>query len=511
MTTIADMQSTAADELASDNERRDFCLFRLLQAFRATPIRITVVSIALLIPCFWQPHIEAGDLASHVYNAWLVQLIKLGKAPGLWIAPERTNVLFDFMLDWFSKRVGVGSAERLAVGSCVLIFFWSAFALVAAIARKPPWFLMPLLAVLAYGTVFNMGLFNYYLGGSLALAALAILWRATPWDGFVGFLLLVLAWLAQPLPALWAAAMFGYVSLASRLAPRVRLFLASFCLGGLVLLRLFIQRYWYSVWEWRQILHATGADQSYMFGHHYRLITLMILAIWAVVFVQLAQEVGWKHLASSIPVQLYVLCFLGCSLLPYTILFPWYKAAFGGVAERIAWLGAVIMCGVMAEVRNTTRFGWVLAIVALAYFSLLYTDARALNKVEQKVGQLIATLPPDQRILADGIRYPPVDGFEESMIADRACIGKCFSFGNYEPATGQFRVRAAPGNSIVAWSTEHSEVGRRGSHAEQFFLSQPDGILYWIHACGSNLSDVCMDRLSRQDLDSLKGKIGGPS
>ena len=28
-----------------------------------------LISPALLIPCFWHRHIQAGDLASHVYNA----------------------------------------------------------------------------------------------------------------------------------------------------------------------------------------------------------------------------------------------------------------------------------------------------------------------------------------------------------------------------------------------------------------------------------------------------------
>ena len=32
---------------------------------------------------------------------------------------------------------------------------------------------------------------------------------------------------------------------------------------------------------------------------------------------------------------------------------------------------------------------------------------------------------------------------------DRACIGYCFSYGNYEPSSGVFRVRAAPGNPYM--------------------------------------------------------------
>lgn len=153
----------------SADEAPGFFLLRMKHIVAATPWKFVLVSLVMLIPCWWQPQIAAGDLGSHAYNAWLVQLIKQGKAPGLWIATGSTNVLFDFMLDGLIDKVGVVAAQRLAVGSCVLVFFWGAFALVTTIARKLPWFLTPLLAILAYGTVFNMGLFNYYLGGSLAL------------------------------------------------------------------------------------------------------------------------------------------------------------------------------------------------------------------------------------------------------------------------------------------------------------------------------------------------------
>jgi hypothetical protein len=55
-------------------------------------------SLLLLVPCFWQPRIQAGDLSSHLYNAWLAQLIERGQAPGLTLARQSNNVLFDLML-----------------------------------------------------------------------------------------------------------------------------------------------------------------------------------------------------------------------------------------------------------------------------------------------------------------------------------------------------------------------------------------------------------------------------
>ena len=69
-------------------------------------LRALLLSVVLLIPCFWQRRIQAGDLSSHIYNSWLAQQIELGKAPGLVIAPMSTNVMFDLMLGWLFRVAG---------------------------------------------------------------------------------------------------------------------------------------------------------------------------------------------------------------------------------------------------------------------------------------------------------------------------------------------------------------------------------------------------------------------
>ena len=60
----------------------------------------------------------------------------------------------------------------------------------------------------------------------------------------------------------------------------------------------------------------------------------------------------------------------------------------------------------------------------------------------------VAALPAGHRVVSD------IESIENSRmviehIVDRACIGRCFSYDNYEPPSALFRVRAAPGNSIV--------------------------------------------------------------
>src|SRR5437879_1922812 len=130
------------------------------------------ISALILVPCWWHRHIEAGDLASHTYNAWLAQLIERGQAPGLYFAPRWNNILVDIALQRLGTAVGFAAAGRITVATCALIFFWGAFALISVASRRPPWFLVPAIAMIAYGWTFQMGFMNYYLALGLAFFAL---------------------------------------------------------------------------------------------------------------------------------------------------------------------------------------------------------------------------------------------------------------------------------------------------------------------------------------------------
>src|SRR4029077_10684419 len=113
-------------------------------------IRVALVSGVLLVPCFWQKRIEAEDLRCLIYNAWLVQLIERGQAPGLWLATVHNNVLFDYLFSGLARIFSLPNAARLACGIVVLTFFWGAFAFVGTIAGRSVWALAPLLATVTY-------------------------------------------------------------------------------------------------------------------------------------------------------------------------------------------------------------------------------------------------------------------------------------------------------------------------------------------------------------------------
>src|SRR5271155_5780649 len=120
-----------------------------------------LISALLVVPCYWHRRIEAGDLPSHTYNAWLAHLIGQGHAPGLYIVPQLNNALLDLSLLHLGNAVGFVAAEKIVAAICVLVFFWGAFAFISAATQRPPWFLVPAIAMIAYGYTFYMGFLNY--------------------------------------------------------------------------------------------------------------------------------------------------------------------------------------------------------------------------------------------------------------------------------------------------------------------------------------------------------------
>src|SRR5215471_17113713 len=109
-----------------------------LQVFRACFWRVLIISAFVLLPCFWHKSIEAGDLPSHTYNAWLAQLIARGQAPGLYIESRWDNILPDIALAKLGALAGFLVAEHIVVALAVLIFFWGGFALISVATGQPP-------------------------------------------------------------------------------------------------------------------------------------------------------------------------------------------------------------------------------------------------------------------------------------------------------------------------------------------------------------------------------------
>ena len=251
-------------------------------SIRGNLVRVVLLSILFLVPCFWQSRIQAGDLSSHVYNVWLASLISQGKVHGLWIAPQSTNVLFDLELDWLARHVGLDAAQRIAVSVAVLIFAWGAIAFIFAAAGRNWWFAVPCVALLAYGFVYEIGFFNFYLSMGICLWYLAIFWNGN-WRRRIAITpLLALAWLAHPFPVVWAAGTAAYIAIAQRLQPRQRLLLLGLGLLPLLATNFILIRHYQCRWSWKQFVFITGANQVVIYGAKYVFILAGLLFTWFV-------------------------------------------------------------------------------------------------------------------------------------------------------------------------------------------------------------------------------------
>jgi len=427
------------------------------------PIRYVLISLALLLPCFWQPRIQAGDLSSHIYNSWLAQLIENGQAGGLTIVRQSTNILFDLFLSGLFRLAGPEWAQRAAVSAAVLIFVWGAFAFISAAAGRRAWHLIPAIAMLAYGWVFHMGFFNFYLSMGLCFWALALVWNPRPRRAVLAAALLLLAYTAHALPVVWIVGLIAYVWMARRVSPGTRAWLMVGSILLLVVAREAISRSLPSEWSLRQISLVTGADQVWVFDGKYYFILAGLLLLWGSLFLELIRGRTRREVVSSIPFQLSVLTAAAVFILPTKVALPGFNHALVYIGERMSLGVGVCMCAMLgiAQARAAQRYGSIL--LAAVFFVFLFRDERALNNFEDRMDGIVAQLPPGQRVVS-----PIIDpGLRVNALAhmvDRACMGRCFSYANYEPSTAQFRIRAVHVNPVVAEQYKDSWELQTGTH-----------------------------------------------
>jgi len=431
--------------------------------------KVLGISAMVLAPCFWHRRIEAGDLGSHLYNVWLAHLIERRQAPGLAISPLWTNVLFDHLLAGLATISAIHAAEKIAVSLAVLIFFWGAFALAAAGVRRAPWFTVPLLAMVAYGWTFEMGFFNYYISLGLSFFSLALFWRGNRFERFLAFVPAPLMVLAHPLGLIWLAGAALYIALAEVVPRRSQILVFLAAAAGVVLLHFYLQRHFIADAEENPVYIFTGADQFLLFGARYKIVQTAVLIfipasiLWDVI--RRRREPGvWT--AYAIPLQLYLVVELGVILLPDGIRFPGHPAALALLTERITSISAVLLCCLLAAMKPRKWHLAALSAIAAVFFWFLYQDTAILNRMEAQVEQLVATLPPGQRVLGT-IKPPAGSRVLIQHILDRACIGHCFSYGNYEPTTGMFHVRSLPGNSYNMTDGDSTASMEDGSYEVQ--------------------------------------------
>ena len=172
-----------------------------------------------------------------------------------------TNVLFDRLLLWLIAAGGSWLAEHVAVPMAVLVLFWGGVVWIRVATGAMSWFLMPCLAMLAYGWTFHNGLFNFYLGTGLAFWALALGWK----PGFVRLAgagaLLGLGYWSHAIGPLWGAGVLVYVYAARWVREERRVWLMAASIAAAGALRLYLDWRYVTLSTSHQVLEMAGIDQ----------------------------------------------------------------------------------------------------------------------------------------------------------------------------------------------------------------------------------------------------------
>jgi hypothetical protein len=453
-------------------------------------IPILLFSIALLIPCFWQSRIQAADLSSHIYNAWLASQIRRGSAPGLWISFQSNNILFDLMLQWLVVRVGPDLAQRLAVSASVLVFGWGALLFIFRVAGEHWWFAAPCVLMLAYGFVFHMGLFNFYLSMGVCLWYLAIFWKRSWRIRAAAAPLLILAWLAHPFPVAWAAGIAAYIACVERVRPQQRLWFLAPGLAALAIARyILVHRYTHD-WSPEQAFSVTGANQLVLFGLKYIMPFMGLLLLWLTWLAKLAKRLGIANLLLTIPFQLWLLNATAVLLIPDRLIFP-----IGFITARLSLGAALMLCATLAAAPASNFERVALVAVTVMFFCLLYADDRALNHLEDRLDAALAQLPRAQRVVTR-LGSQSLRSLCLYHQLDRACIARCFSYANYEASSQRFLVRARRGNGIVFADYADADAVANGT-----YVVQPRDVqMYLVYLCGADTLTVCSRQLQAGEI-----------
>jgi hypothetical protein len=373
-------------------------------AMRPSRAIYVLVSLLLLVPCHWQPRLQAGDLASHIDNSWLARLIESGRAQGLEAVRQTTNFLFDLILGGLFKVVGAEAAQRITVSLVVLTFVWGAFAFVSTVSGRRAWHLMPVIAMLAYGWDFQMGFFDFYLSLGLCFWALALGWVWKPWRLAAAAPILALAGLAHALPVVWTLGLLAYLWLAGRTVPRTRSWMIAVSLLAMVLLRALVGGRLIAEWSLQRIFMTSAADKSWTFDAKYYVLLVGLLLVWGALFLDLMHQWGTRRLASSIPFQVCIVSAAGVFLLPATLLIPGFHHALVLISERMALGVSVCVCALLAAARPRMLERYALVAVALIFFGFLYRDERAMNALEDRMQGAVAQSVPGRGLVIRGVK-----------------------------------------------------------------------------------------------------------
>jgi len=278
------------------------------------------------------------------------------------------------------------------------------------------------------------------------------------------------------------AGCIAYAWVARRIRPRARLILMAASVAPLIIVRTFLMAHFPARWSPGQVGGMTGANQISVFESHYHLLEIILVAIWLSLFMRAVGRKGEERMLLGIPFQLCLIAAAAVLLLPDAVALPGYANPLWYITQRLSLIAGVSCCALLGGAVPGRWENIATVILAGMFFSFLYVDTRALNRVEDLMEQSVAGMPVGSRVisaLCDERRGVNL----LAHTVDRVCIRRCFSYANDEPATAQFRIRAAGVNPVVVADGADALAFEQGSYTVKSY----DAPLFQIYLHGRYL------------------------
>jgi hypothetical protein len=304
----------------------------------------------------------------------------------------------------------------------------------------------------SYGVVYHLGFFNYFLGLGLGFAAITLTLRRNLASIALSVPFWAMASRSHPLPLAWSVGAVALLLLLDRLQLRHRtyvlgMFLALVAGASLSLSLLTFTQYRGSGTD------MFGFTQLLVFNLHNIPIAVLTALLFAFALGPRLLNDSPSATLLSLPACLY---YFACAVVlasPDMVVVPGIAQPLSILTLRLALPAAIAMLAWWNSAPPPRWLSFASAALSLAFFCMLYRDHNAASSFEEQLHLVVRKLPPHSRVVTRFGFRSFVD-FGEHMI-DRACIGHCWSYMNYEPASGQFRVRVRPDSQTAIASTAH--------------------------------------------------------
>jgi hypothetical protein len=313
---------------------------------------------------------------------------------------------------------------------------------------------------------------------------------------------------ANPMPVVYTAAAIGYIAIWQRWSSRFRWLLIFTASAATILLgHLLSITFPASAWSPERLfslpglLTTAGMDQLWIYNDRYFALAFVSLLV---VLTGVFSGLRFIHPAYAI-VSLLTLNLIAINALPSAILFPVHKSPLAFIPERMSLFSAILACCLIAMIPARHWIHGAMGSVCFLFFMLTWQDDTGLTRFGRLVDQSVTTVPVGARVIAS-LADPDARLDPLMHLVDRACLGRCFSYGNYEPVSGHFRVKAVGYNGMVLSSPDAVKRIEKGD----FVVQTLDEPVYAICECQNAPEKLCAERLiAGQKMCSVRASVVG--